>query len=153
MDGFRRRLGLAAALCVLPALAAAGDGIAHITVRSEPNLTSVAVQAIVSGDDDTTAVLRIYQRWFENAVYDTGMVMVRRIGTHIYEGRILWMSPSRFACYYVEGRKGGSNFITAPQVVHVIPIRPIIASGPVYFADQRRGNDAWDGTRRDRKST
>src|ERR1051325_3925616 len=73
MDGFRRRLGLAAALCVLPALAAAGNGIDHITLRHEPNLTSVAVQAIVSGDDDTTAVLRIFQKWHENAAYDTGM--------------------------------------------------------------------------------
>jgi hypothetical protein len=148
MDGFRRRLGLAAALCVLPALAAAGNGIDHITLRHEPNLTSVAVQAIVSGDDDTTAVLRIFQKWHENAAYDTGMVMVRRLGTHIYEGRILWMTPDRLADYYVEGRDGGTNYNTAPHLARAASIRPIVATGPVFYADQRHGSDAWDGTRR-----
>ena len=116
MGGICRRIVWTAVLCVIPALASAGKGISNITLRRETNLTSVAVQAIVSGDDDSSAVLRIFQKWRENPAYDTGMVLVRRTGTHIYEGRILWMTPGRTAYWYVEGRDADGSFTTSLQL-------------------------------------
>jgi hypothetical protein len=145
VNRIRRRIALLVFSSALPALASAGNGISAITLRSEPNLTSVAVQAIVSGDDDSSAVLRIFQKWRENAAYDTGMVMVRRVGTNIHEGRILWMTPGRTADYYVDGRDAGGSLTTPAQVAAVQPIRPLIATGPVFYVDQRIGDDAWDG--------
>jgi len=133
MGGFRRRIALAAALFALPAQAMAGNGISNITLRREPNLTSVAIQAIVSGDNDSSAVLRIFQRWRENPTYDTGMVMVRRVGTNIHEGRILWMTPGRTAYWYVEGRDALGSFVTPVQLAIVQPIRPLTATGPVFY--------------------
>ena len=151
MDGIRRRIALLAAFSAIPALALAGNGINGITLRREPNLRSVAIQAIVSGDDDSSAVLRIFQKWRESTAYDTGMVMVRRVGTNIHEGRILWMTPGRTAYYYVEARDGGNTFstpfITPVQLARVEAIRSLTASGPVFYVNQRTGNDAWDGTR------
>jgi hypothetical protein len=107
----------------------------------------VAVQAIVSGDDDSSAVLRIFQKWRENPAYDTGMVLVRRTGTHIYEGRILWMTPGRTAYWYVEGRDADGSFTTSLQLAIVKGVRQLVASGPVFYVNQRLGDDAWDGTR------
>ncbi len=151
MDGFfRPRVALTALLlvlpCALPSSALAGKGISNITLRREPNLTSVAVQAIVSGDDDSSAVLRIFQKWKENPAYDTGMVLVRRVGTNIHEGRILWMTPGRTAYWYVEGRDAGGDFTTPLQLARVDAIRPLVATGPVFYVNQRTGDDAWDGT-------
>ena len=146
MDDNRRRVVLLGLFLAIPALAHAATGISGITIRREPNLTSEAIQAIVSGDDDTTAVLRIFQRWKENASYDSGMVMVRRVGTHIHEGRILWMTPSRTAYFYVEGRDAGGDFTTPLMLARVDPIRPIISTGTAFYVDQRLGNDVWDGT-------
>src|SRR5262249_19640611 len=142
-----RRIGLAAALWLCPAIAAAGNGISQIALRQEPNLTSVAVQAIVSGDDDTTAVLRIFQKWRENPAFDTGMVMVRRRGTHLYEGRILWMGAGRFVQYYVEGRDAAGDLSTTVQTASVNTLRQLVATGPVFYVDQRTGSDAFDGKR------
>ena len=146
MDGFRPRIALAAAFCAFPALALAGNGINQITLRHEPNLTSVAVQAIVSGDNDSSAVLRIFQKWPESPAYDTGMVMVRRVGTNIHEGRILWMTPGRTAYWFVEGRDAGGSLTTPLHVARVDPIPPLVATGPVFYVDQRLGDNAWDGT-------
>src|SRR5215471_11694723 len=75
-----RLAGLALGALAWGATAWAGNGIASIEVRTHSNLTSVAVDAIVHGDDDSSAVLRIFQRRAGTAVYDTGMVMVRRVG-------------------------------------------------------------------------
>ncbi len=146
MNGIRRRIALLAAFSVIPALALAGNGINGITLHREPNLTSVAIQAIVSGDDDSSAVLRIFQKWRESSSYDTGMVMVRRVGTNIHEGRILWMTPGRDAYYYVEARDAGASFTTPVQIARVEAVRPLIAAGPVFYVNQRIGDDAWDGT-------
>lgn len=59
MDGIRRGIALAVALFLGAAPAMAGKGIWNISVRRQVNLASVAVQAIVSGDDDSNAVVRL----------------------------------------------------------------------------------------------
>lgn len=145
MDGFRRSLLLVIACIALPGPGFAGPLVSSIEVRKESNLTSVAVQAIVSGDDDSSAVLRLFQKWAERSVYDTGMVMVRRPGTRIHEGRILFMVPGRTVHFIVRADDGGLVFGTGLQIAKVDPIRPANANGPVFYADQRLGNDTWDG--------
>src|SRR5262245_44319399 len=112
MGGIRRGIALAAALLLGAAPAMAGKGISDISVRRQLNVTSVAVQAIVSGDDDSSAVLRLFQKWDQAAAYDTGMVMVRRVGTRIHEGRILWMTPQKLARFYIQGRDASGDFTT-----------------------------------------
>src|SRR5215467_3271824 len=112
MGSIRRGVAVAAALILGAAPAMAGKGISNISVRRHANLTSVAIEAIVTGDDDSSAVLRIFQKWDRAAAYDTGMVMVRRLGTNIHEGRILWMTPDKIARFYIEGRDADGDFTT-----------------------------------------
>jgi hypothetical protein len=146
----------------------AGNGIASIEVRTHPNLTSVAVQAIVHGDDDSSAVLRIFQRREGAAAFDTGMVMVRRVGFgpttgdaradnaragNVYEGRILWLEPGDRVEFYVEGRDTGGDFTTQPIVVAPATIRQLDASGPVFYANAGAGDDRNDGGRAAPKRT
>ncbi len=145
MEGNARRFALAVACNLIPIVASAGPLVSNITVRREPNLTSVAIQAIVSGDDDSTAVLRLFQKWADKPQFDTGMVLVRRPGTRIHEGRILFMMPGRIAHWYIEARDGAQVFQTPLQLARVDAIRPASASGPVFYADQRVGSDTWDG--------
>jgi len=141
------RFGPAIVLAIaLPAVARAGNGVSGITIHREPNVLSVAIQAIVSGDDDTTAVLRLFQKWRESASYDTGMVMTRRLGTHIYEGRILWMTPGRMAHYYIEAKDADGGFTTGTLLARANGVPPMTTVGPVFYVNQRLGNDAWDGT-------
>lgn len=140
-----RRFLLAVALCAAPALASAGPFVSSIDVRNESNLTSVAVQVIVSGDDDSSAVLRLFQKWADKPSFDTGMVLVRRPGSSIHEGRILFLMPGRVVHFYVEARDGPQLFVSPLQIARVTAIPPTIASGPVFYADQRLGNDNWDG--------
>src|SRR3954471_13016948 len=115
----RPRAAFVLGLFLLPGLAFAGNGVTGITIAREPNLASAAIQAIVSGDDDTTAVLRIFQKWRENPAYDTGMVMTRRLGTHIYEGRVLWMVPGRSVYYFVAATDAAGGYTTAMHFVRV----------------------------------
>jgi len=70
---------LFAALLLIPVPAFAGNGMSAIpTIMVERQSTSIAIKAIVQGDNDSTAVLRIFQRWQFAATFDTGMVMIRR---------------------------------------------------------------------------
>ncbi len=150
MEGTRRGRVLAAALSLLittAAAAGAGNGVADISVRIEPNATSVAVQAIVSGDDDSTAVLRLFQKWSGTAAgWDSGMRLVRRTGTRIHEGRILWMRPGRIAQYYVQARDAGGDFTTPVRLARATGVRGTGASGPVFHVNQRAGHDGFDGS-------
>src|SRR5262252_2351914 len=148
MGGIRRGVAVAAALLLSAAPAMAGKGISNISVRRQSNMTSVAVQAIVSGDDDSSAVLRLFQKWNNAAAYDTGMVMVRRLGTHIYEGRILWMTPGKLARYYIEGRDADGDFTTPVMVTHSNALPGTPYGGPLYFVNQAQGNDGFDGLSR-----
>ena len=145
------------ALLAVPALAL--NGITGITVKKEPQLTSVAIKAIVNGDDDSTAVLRIFQRWV-GASYDTGMVMVRRTGFgpttdaaagNVYEGRILNLAPGRVVEYYIEGIDAGGNLNAfssgTPDTTSCRQIRQLVATGPVFYVDGTNGNDSNDGTK------
>lgn len=150
MEVTRRGRALAAALALLattsPA-AKAGNGVSGITVRTEPNLSSVAVQAIVSGDDDSSAVLRLFHKWSGSAAgYDSGMRLVRRAGTNLHEGRILWMRPGRNALFYVQARDAGGDFTTPARLARAAGVRGTVASGPVFHVSQRVGHDGFDGT-------
>jgi hypothetical protein len=148
MGGNRRGIALAVALACCAAPALAGNGISGISVRRQANLTSVAVQAIVSGDDDSSAVLRLFQKWEKAPAYDTGMVMVRRVGTNIHEARILWMTPGKIARFYIEGRDAGGDFTTPIMLAWTVPIRGMPTGGPTYYVSQGEGNDAYDGLSR-----
>lgn len=145
MDGLCRRLALAVVCLFVTTPALANPGIQGISLRRESNLTSVAVQATVSGDDDSSAVLRLFQKWADRPTYDTGMVLVRRPGTRIHEGRILFMVPGRVVHWYVEALDGPQRAVTPQQIAKVDAIKPAAAGGPVFYADQGTGNDAWDG--------
>ena len=165
----RRRLaGLALGLWLCAVPARAGNGIASIEVRTQSNLTSIAVQAIVHGDDDSSAVLRIFQRRVGAAAYDTGMVMVRRVGFgpttgdvradnaragNVYEGRILWLEPGDRVEFYVEGRDAGGDFTTRSTIVEPATIRQLDASGPVFYVSAGAGDDRNDGARTHPKRT
>jgi hypothetical protein len=150
MDGIRRGRALAAAftlLCTTALAATAGNGVSAIVVRTEPNLTSVAVKAIVSGDDDSSAVLQIFQKWSGSAAaWDSGMRLVRRTGTNLHEGRILWMTPGRNLHFQVRARDAGGDFVTPTRLARVTPARGTVASGPVFHVSERYGHDAFDGT-------
>ena len=148
MGGFRRGVAVAAALMLGAAPAMAGNGISNISVRRQANLTSVAIQAIVSGDDDSSAVLRLFQKWNNAANYDTGMVMVRRLGTRIHEARILWMTPGKIASFYIEGRDAAGGFTTPVMLAWTTPIRGMPTGGPTYYVSQGEGNDHYDGLSR-----
>lgn len=148
MDGTCRRLALAVVCVVMASPALAGPYVSNLALRTQSNLTSVAVQAIVSGDDDSTAVLRLFQKWADRPAFDTGMVLVRRPGSTIHEGRILFMRPGRVVHWYVEAVDGPQTYVTPLQLAKVDAIRPASANGPVFYADQGTGNDAWDGTSR-----
>jgi hypothetical protein len=126
--------------------AGAANNVSGIQVRTYRNLTSVAVQAIVSGDDDSSAVLRIFQRWYGAAAFDTGMKLVRRVGTRIHEGRILWMHSPAPVGFYIESNDGGILTKSPIQATRVAELRAPATSGPVFYANQRTGNDAYDGT-------
>jgi hypothetical protein len=132
--------------CVLPWAASAANGVTGITIRTHRNLNSVAVQAIVSGDDDSSAVLRIFQRWQGAPAFDTGMVLVRRVGTRLHEGRILWLQPGRVVNYYVEARDAGGNFKSLLHATRSLMLAPPGSTGPVFHVNQRLGSDAYDGT-------
>ena len=63
MGGIRRGVALAAALPVGAVPAMAGEGSSNTSVRRQVNLAPVAAQAIVSGYDDSSAVLRLFRTW------------------------------------------------------------------------------------------
>lgn len=143
-----RRLLLALlALLALVTPAAAGSSVAGITVKLERTLTSVSVLAIVSGDDDSTAVLRLFYRpdGSSNA-YDSGMVMVKRRGQKIHAGRILWLSPGQRVQYYIEATDASGGLNTTADTVSAAGARGIVATGPVFYVNKATGNDANAGT-------
>src|SRR5262249_21318123 len=146
----------------------AGDGISSIRVTTESNLTSIAVQAVVRGDDDSSAVLLIFQRRVGTTAYDSGMVMVRRRGFgpttadpvaedrragNVYEGRILWLAPGDRVQFYVEGRDRDGDFTTRPMTAEPGTIRQLDASGPVFYVSAGQGHDANGGERARPKRT
>ncbi len=142
-----RRWAIVAAL-LLASSAQAGNSVSSVTATvSSRNLTSVAIKAIVSGDDDSTAVLRLFQRYETQGAYDSGMVMVRRVGTNIHEGRILWMTQGRTANWQIEVTESGQpTFRTREDTVSCAQIRPNVATGPVFYVDQATGDDSDDGS-------
>lgn len=121
-------------LLLCAAVANAGTSVSSLTATvSSRNLTSVAIKAVVSGDDDSSAVLRLFQRYETEGRYDSGMAMVRRTGTNIHEGRILWMTPGRTAYWRIEYADGGSMAFTAWDTVSCAQVRPMVATGPVMY--------------------
>ena len=77
----KKWLLIGALLLAVPSYAA--DGVTGMTVSvSARNLTSVAIKAILQGDDDSSAVCRIFQAVGSNQDLDTGMTMIRRTGTN-----------------------------------------------------------------------
>jgi hypothetical protein len=170
--GTMKRLPLLLLLIAAPAFA--GNGMSGVpTVLVERQMTSVAVKAIVGGDNDSSAVLRIFQRWYGATTFDTGMVMIRRPhgggsdaahSGEIFEGRILFPplpcgipQTGRIAEWYIEATDAGGKFdyksAASPDTVSLQPIRQIVASGPVYYVSQANGNDNNAGTKSRPKKT
>ena len=135
--------------------AMAGNGVSGVTVTKERQLVSVAIKAVVQGDDDSSAVIRIFQRWQDAgdwatarpaAVYDSGMVMVRRphgsggsaaASGEIFGGRILNMQPGKVCEYYLEvSDNGGGSGIYSIDTTSCTVIRQIVATGPVFYVQQ-----------------
>lgn len=144
MAAFRRGCTLALLCCLHASAASAANGVTGITIRTHRNLTSVAVQAIVSGDNDSSAVLRLFQRWQGAPAFDTGMVLVRRVGTRIHEGRILWLSSGRVVNYYIDATDPSGNFKSPVQATRSAVLAPT-GPWPVLYVNQRHGSDAFDG--------
>lgn len=140
-------MGRLVALLLLFALPAyAGNGISGITTQKWRSLTSVAIKAVVSGDNDSSAVLRLFQRWQGAPAFDTGMVLVRRAGTNIHEGRILWMTPGKTAEWWIEGTDASGGRVTCTDTASCAVVRGVVATGPVFYVNQATGNNANPGT-------
>lgn len=136
------------ALLLLAGPALAGNGISSISVVKTRNLSSVAITAFISGDDDTSAVLRIFQQWDDGSGLDSGMVMVRRptlSGASVHEGRILWMEPGRTVRFFIEGTDAAGSLNTAYDTVSCAAVRQVQATGPVFYVSPS-GSDANPGT-------
>lgn len=130
----------------LPA-SAATNAIAGIALKLERTLTSVSVVAIVSGDDDSSSVLRIFYRPDgSTAPYDSGCVMVRRKGSRIHAARILWLTPGQRVQFYVEGTDGAGGLSTSADTVSAAGVRGVVATGPVFYVNKATGNDGNAGT-------
>lgn len=134
-------------LLLIATAAHAGNGISSLTVSKHRSLTSVAIKVIVAGDDDSSAVLRIFQKWTTSDRYDTGMVLVRRPTSTIHEGRILWMTPGRTAQFYIEAVDATSGTqTTAVDTVSCAEVRRAsIPTDGNYYLNQTTGNNANDG--------
>ena len=69
-----KRLALLLLLLLTPAIAWAGNAVTSITLQSRANTQSIAVSSSLGGDDDTSAVCKIYYGAV-STVCDTGMTM------------------------------------------------------------------------------
>jgi hypothetical protein len=127
-------------------MARAGNGVAGITYKVYRNLTSVGISAVVSGDDDSSAVLRIEQRYDTFGAYDSGMVMIRRPGFNVHIGRILWMTQGRTANFRIVATDVGGGMATPWDTVSCAEVRKRPTPGvSVYYVNQATGNNANSG--------
>jgi len=146
MKVLKRWLGALATLVTLAQPMFASTAINGITQKHWRNATSVAVQAVVTGDDDTNSVVRIWQRYYgHGASYDSGMTMVRRPGTHVYNGRILWLPEGQTADYFVKADDGGTPQSTAADSASCSRYALAPTSGTQYYVD-KSGSDSYDGS-------
>ena len=148
------------ALMLLAGPAFAGDRLVGMTVSVERQLTSCAIKAVCIGDDDSSAVLRIFQKLSDRNFYDSGMVMVRRphgpillvtTGTavasgEIFEGRILNMNPGRTVSYYIESIDGGATQRWNYDTTSCAAIPQQDLRGAAIYVDQATGSSAGPGT-------
>lgn len=156
-----KRLALLLLLLAGPALAA--NGITGISVRVNRGLTSIAVSAIVKGDDDSSAVLQLFGR-LRGACkpYDSLMVMGRR--THgavagangqpasvaesgeTFEGRILDLQPGQAVDWYIWGTDaGGGGGLLYGSTDTTMRVPGIPSGGPVYYVNAATGSSANNG--------
>jgi len=125
-------------------MARAGNGVAGITYKVYRNLTSVGISAVVSGDDDSSAVLRIFQRYSTEGAYDSGMVMVRRPGFNVHIGRIFWMTPGLTANFRIEATEAGVKTYTPWDTVSCAEVRRR-GTGLKIYLNQATGNNGNSG--------
>lgn len=134
-------------LLVLPAVVLAGNAVTSITTQARAGFNSIAISASLGGDDDTSAVCKIFYG-ADTTVTDTGMTMYRRVGTKKYEGRILWLADNNTYWYKVVVKDGASTFITPFASVSTIKkpgtsvLRPSMAN---YYVNQTTGKDSNTG--------
>jgi hypothetical protein len=125
----------------------AGNTVTSITTQARAGFNSVAISASLGGDDDTSAVCKIFYG-ADTTVTDTGMTMYRRVGTKKYEGRILWLLDNNTYWYKVVVKDGASTFITPFASVSTIKkpstsvLRPSMAN---YYVNQTTGKDSNTG--------
>jgi hypothetical protein len=147
-------------LLLLAVPAYAGNAMSGISVQVERGLISAAVKAVVQGDDDSSAVLRMFGRWQGNANYESLMVMVRRphgsgvaaaASGEIFEGRILDLVPGRTCEFWIEATDAAGKIdyrsAISPDTVSCIRRRYLQDfTGPRFYVDKANGNESWDGT-------
>ena len=138
-----KRIGIGLALLFAAPHAWAGNDVANVSAFYHSSLASVAVRSIVNGDDDTSHVCRIFAG-LERAS-DSGMVMVRRTGTNICEGRILWMGPNDVVRVQVEVNDGGAKRRTPETIVQVATVPGLPTTGTRIYVSQTTGNNASNG--------
>ena len=134
--------------------ALAGNAVTSITMQSVPNARSIAVSASLGGDDDTSAVCKIFYGR-DTTACDTGMTMYRRVGTKKYEGRMLWLNPSTDYWCKVVVRDGASTFktpFTSMRTLDKSYFYANVAGAVSYYVDGTNGSDSYDGLCKDRKS-
>ena len=135
---------VALASVAVATVAVAGVNVATVTQKHTRNATSISVQAYVTGDDDSNAVCRIFQRKDGVAAFDTGMVMVRRPGTRTHSGRILWLTPNDTADFYIEA-VDGATIRSAVDTATIARVREHPSGGTNYYVNKATGSDTYDG--------
>jgi hypothetical protein len=149
-----KRLALLLLLLLTPAIAWAGNAVTSITLQSRANTQSIAVSSSLGGDDDTSAVCKIYYG-ADTTVCDTGMTMYRRVGTKKYEGRLLSLAPNSTYWYKVVVKDGASTFITPFTSVTTLATSQPYVNRPNmlnYYVNGATGSDTYDGLCADKKS-
>ena len=141
-----KKFSTLALLCLLPAVAEAGNAVDTVLVTKERNATSVAIRAIVKGDDNNNATAQILWRYIGAANYDTGFVMVKRT-TRTFEGRILWIPEGQSIQYYVKtvDPNNAVDKISAVDTVTALRVPQRLAQATNYYVHQATGSDSNDG--------
>ena len=145
------------AATMLAALAASQAlGAVSVTQKFWRNGNTIAVEAVVNGEADTTQTVQIWQR-VNGAAFDSGMVMTRRpqnsgtraglLGSHTYGGRILWIPVNDTCDFYTESRGAGGTARSAVDSASVPRIPKFAPNTTNYWAnaDPTIGNDGNDG--------
>ncbi len=166
-----RRLVLAGAMALGLTTSAQAQTINITSVghTAVANLTSAAINIIVKGDDDSSAVCQLFYttparyKTLGPAAFDSGTVCVRRarMGAgptganplafgNMHHGRLLWLSPNTKYYYKIQvlDATGTGDILLADAAIESVTTRafPVLPTGRKVWVSQYTGNDANGGT-------